>query len=128
MQTVQHANNSPAGNTDAEIIRRHIFEMMRFIENDALIGRQNSRGIHAADVMANCKVCEKQVVVDHEDVRTRSISPRFVDKTCAEMTTLAADARIAFRGDLFPNILTWNKRKIGLAAVAGITRPGYEML
>ena len=123
MQPRQNSCDAGAGDLTAKIIRRDIFDVMRFIKNYFRIGRKHGRVFETAGLMTDGQVGKKQMMVSNENMRLCCVPPRLVDKTVTKMFAAVVRAGITFGRDFFPYVRFRDNSQIRLAAVLGRSRP-----
>ena len=111
-----------AGDPHAEEVGRDVLDLMRFVEDDGVVRRQDA-GVRSAAAGAKREVGEQQVVVDDDDLRLLRLSPHPRHEARLEVRAAGADARLARRGDVAPDLRVLGQiRQLG--PVPGLRGPG----
>src|SRR4051812_18360535 len=83
---------------EAEILRRHVFQLVRFVDDRVAAGRNH----FAERVLPHRRVRAQQVVIDDDDVRCRGALTHPRDEAVVVARALGTDAGFRRRGDLAP--------------------------
>ena len=87
---------------NAEIIPRHIFQFVRFVENHrGRFGKDSGVG-RAIGLQLDGEIGEEQMMVDDDDVALHRAAPHFGDEAALKLAALLAGAGIGARIELVP--------------------------
>ena len=100
----------------AEVIARHVLDLVRFVEHDGGIFGQDRAEI----VLADGEIGEKEMVVDDDQVRFMSPLVHRGDEAALEFRALLPGAEVAARVDAIPKLGVVGKER----QLAAITRFG----
>src|SRR2546426_456203 len=81
---------------DSEVLRRHVLELMRLVDNRAAARRDH----FAVRVLANRRVGAEQVVVDDDDVGSGGALAHLRDEALVVARAFRPKARLRGRGDV----------------------------
>ncbi len=107
----------------SEILPRHIFNLMRFVENHRIIIRQN----RAEPAIARCQIRKEKVMVYHHNVafqRPRCISVIKQRSNCAHLMP----AQLSLRASIFHHALLLSGKSLSVRCgrPSGCSSPNRE--
>ena len=108
--------------------RSRIFEMMTFVDHQALVRRQHGRVLPVLRLTPHGDVREQQVVIHHHYVGCRRLLPRLEQKTLIVKRALHAPAQIRLGRHLIPHIRARRRGQVGQRAVLRFLRPLSDLL
>ena len=92
-QIAREVDHLPSRQVPAQKLQTGFVELVRFVKDHRLHGRQQLR--HTG--LAHRQVGKEKMVVDHHHVRCKRLAPRLIDMAGAKFRTLRAQAILARR-------------------------------
>ena len=124
----QEALHPEHAHLGAEVRRGDVLEMMRLVEHQPAVGRQDRGLLPVIGRDPHREVAREQVVVHDDDVRFRRAAPRLEQEAALEVGALEPRAEIRFRRHRVPHLGARLVRKVREGAVTRSRRPGGERL
>ena len=87
---------------NSEIISRHIFQFVRFIEDHRRRFRQNARVGRAFSLQFDGEIGEEQMMVDDNDVALHTSPAHFSNEAALPLAAFLSDAGVGARVQLVP--------------------------
>src|SRR5690606_35886705 len=85
LQPTQKAVESAPGDGSAEVPRGHVLEVVRLIQNEPLVLRQDRWRIVIPLRLSHRDVREEQMVIHHQQIRGGRLAPRLLVETLLEV-------------------------------------------
>src|SRR4051794_13892130 len=99
LEAAQQPAHRPAGNLNAEMVRRHILDMVCFVQDQPLVGWKHCGFLPVIGRLTDCKVSGEQMVVDHDHVCLCGPAASPKQEAAIEVGTLEPSTQIGFGTD-----------------------------
>ncbi len=115
-----------ARNAHAEEIRRDVLDLVRLVEDDRVVSRQDAR-VAAARPRTEGEVGEQEVMIDDDDLRLFGLAAHARHEARLEVLAPRPDARLARRRDVPPYVGVFGQvGELRAVAALGLTRPLHD--
>ena len=94
--------HSQVAHRDSEVVPRHIFQFVRFIENHRRRFRQDARVGCAFGLQLDGEIGEEQMMIDDDNVALHPAPAHFGDEAALPLAALLPDARLRARIQFVP--------------------------
>src|SRR5690348_6811672 len=96
---------------------------MSFVDNEPRIRGQDSRLTPIPRNAAHRDVGQQQVMIDHDDVGLRGLTPRLEQEAFAVERALRSLTEVGLRRDFIPQLGAWRRGEVAQRSVGRALRP-----
>ena len=123
LEPAEQALHATARDLGAEVRGRDVLEMVRLVEDQPLVGRQDCGLLPIVRGLPHGEVGGQQVMVDHHDVRLRRPAPRLEQEALIEERALHPGAEVGLGGHFVPDLAGRLDGQVAERAVRRARRP-----